>query len=253
MRITILQQDIAWADPRKNLESADEAISCLPDSDLFILPEMFSTGFCMQSELVAESTDGDTLCWMRRKAAERNCAIAGSVAVSEGGRYYNRFYFVGPDGKVEHYDKRHLFAYGGEHRCFTAGSERTVVMFRGMRILLAVCYDLRFPVWSRNRGDYDLVVYVANWPASRAEAWNTLLRARAIENQCYVAGVNRVGKDPACEYAGDSVLIDPYGRTMAACPRHAASYASARIDLTALRRFREKFPVWADADPFVLG
>ena len=188
----------------------------------------------------------------KRKAAERNCAIAGSVAVCENGNYYNRFYFVHPDGAVQHYDKKHLFTFGGEHKRFTAGTERVVVNFRGVRILLEVCYDLRFPVWSRNLGDYDMILYVASWPTPRVDAWSALLRARAIENQCYVAGVNRMGTDPTCEYSGGSAIIDPYGKTIAECPWSRESAVSADIDMEALQAFRKKFPVLDDADPFTL-
>ena len=187
MKITILQRNIEWANPQANVERADEAINRLPDADLFVLPEMFSTGFCTKPEGVAESADSETLHWMQRKAVERNCAVAGSVAVQENGKYYNRFYFVHPDGSVQHYDKKHLFTYGGEDKRFTAGTQRVVVNYRGVRILLEVCYDLRFPVWSRNLGDYDMILYVASWPTPRVDAWSALLRARAIENQCYVA------------------------------------------------------------------
>lgn len=253
MKITILQRNIEWANPEANIARADEVIGCLPEADLFVLPEMFSTGFCTRPEGVAESTGGEALRWMQRKAAERNCAVAGSVAVREDGKYYNRFYFVHPDGSVRHYDKRHLFAYGGEDTYFTPGHERVVVHFRGVRILLEVCYDLRFPVWSRNRGDYDVILYVANWPASRAGAWNTLLRARAIENQCYVAGVNRVGADPACGYSGGSAVIDPYGNTLAECPWDKEGAATAEVDRERLDAFRRKFPVGNDADAFALS
>ena len=221
MKITILQRNIEWANPQANIARADEAISCLPDADLFVLPEMFSTGFCTQPEGIAESADSETLHWMKRKAAERNCAIAGSVAVCENGNYYNRFYFVHPDGAVQHYDKKHLFTFGGEHKRFTAGTERVVVNFRGVRILLEVCYDLRFPVWSRNLGDYDMILYVASWPT-------------------------------ACEYSGGSAIIDPYGKTIAECPWSRESAVSADIDMEALQAFRKKFPVLDDADPFTL-
>ena len=215
MKITILQRNIEWANPQVNIERADEAVNRLPDADLFVLPEMFSTGFCTKPEGVAESADSETLHWMQRKAAERNCAIAGSVAVQENGKYYNRFYFVHPDGTVQH-------------------------------------YDLRFPVWSRNLGDYDMILYVASWPTPRVDAWSALLRARAIENQCYVAGVNRMGTDPACEYSGGSAIIDPYGKTMAECPWSCESEATAEIDMEKLAAFREKFPVLDDADSFSL-
>ncbi len=248
MKVTILQRDIVWGNPALNVERADAAIQALPDADLYVLPEMFSTGFCTQPEGMAETADSDTLHWMQRTAMVRNCAVAGSVAVEQDGKYYNRFYFVHPDGKVEHYDKKHLFTYGGEHLRFTAGEERVIVNYRGVRILLEVCYDLRFPIWARNRGDYDMIVYVASWPVSRIAAWSALLVARAIENQCYVAGVNRVGADPNCEYCGGSVVIDPYGQTIAACEHGQESMASAEIDMESLEAFRQKFPVLSDAD-----
>ena len=248
MKLTILQRNIEWANPVLNVERADEAIDRNSGADLYVLPEMFSTGFCTQPEGIAEPSDSDTLKWMKRKAAQTNAAIAGSVAVEEQGRYYNRFYFVKPDGEVVYYDKKHLFTYGGEHLRFTAGEERVVVEWRGVRILLEVCYDLRFPVWARNRGDYDMILYVASWPTPRVGAWSALLVARAIENQCYVAGVNRVGKDPACEYSGGSVIIDPYGRALATCADNTECEATAEIDMEALEAFREKFPVLKDAD-----
>ena len=248
MKITILQRDIEWANPALNVQRAEKAIDRNAGADLYLLPEMFSTGFCTQPEGIAESSDSDTLKWMKRKAAEIDTAIAGSVAVEQEGRYYNRFYFVKPDGTVTYYDKKHLFTYGGEHLRFTAGEERVVVEWRGVRILLEICYDLRFPIWARNRGDYDMILYVASWPTPRVAAWSALLVARAIENQCYVAGVNRVGTDPACEYCGDSVIIDPYGKTIAACADNTECEATAEVDMEVLEAFREKFPVLKDAD-----
>ena len=248
MKVTILQRNIEWANPALNVERANEAIDRNAGSDLYVLPEMFSTGFCTQPEGIAEPSNSDTLRWMQRKAAETNAAIAGSVAIEEQGKYYNRFYFVKPDGSVTHYDKKHLFTYGGEHLRFTAGEERVIVEWRGVRILLEVCYDLRFPIWARNRGDYDMILYVASWPTPRVAAWSALLVARAIENQCYVAGVNRVGTDPACEHCGGSVIIDPYGKAMATCADNTECEATAEIDMQALEAFREKFPVLKDAD-----
>ena len=250
MEITILQQNIVWSNPEANRKKADEAISRNPGADLYVLPEMFSTGFCTQPEGIAESTDSETLAWMKRKAAETNAAIAGSVAVTKDGKYYNRFYFVKPDGSVAQYDKKHLFTYGGEHLQFTPGNERVIVEWKGVRILLEICYDLRFPVWARNRGDYDMILYVASWPTPRVAAWSALLVARAIENQCYVAGVNRVGTDPACDYCGGSVIIDPYGKTLATCTMNKECEASAAIDMEILNAFRQKFPVLNDADMF---
>ena len=248
MKVSILQRNIEWGDVALNIERANEAIDRNTGSDLYVLPEMFSTGFCTQPEQVAEQEGGTALQWMQRKAAQIGAAIAGSVVVKEENRYYNRFYFVTPDGSVTRYDKHHLFTYGGEHHHFTAGNERCVVEYKGVRIMLQICYDLRFPIWARNRGDYDMILYVASWPTPRVAAWSALLVARAIENQCYVAGVNRVGNDPACEYCGGSVIIDPYGVKIAECEISQESEATAEIDMTALEAFRKKFPVLLDAD-----
>lgn len=250
MKITLLQQDINWGNPSLNVKEAERVMNLFPGSDLYVLPEMFSTGFCTQPEGLAEPVDSPTLAWMKEYASSHDCAVAGSVAVNEGQSYYNRFYFVNPDKTWSYYDKKHLFTYGKEHEHFTAGNRRVVVEFRGWHILLQICYDLRFPLWSRNRKDYDLALYVASWPTSRVEAWNTLLHARAIENQCYVAGVNRVGTDPNCEYSGGTILVDPYGRTVKECPRGEQSAVTVELDKTMLEAFREKFPVLDDADYF---
>lgn len=250
MKTVILQNDILWADPAGNIRKADAAISLSPDADLYILPEMFSTGFCTSPEGIAES-DGATLEWMKKKSAQSGAAIAGSVAIKEDGNFYNRFYFVKPDGDVVSYDKKHLFTYGKEHESFTAGDRRVIVEYLGVRILLEICYDLRFPVWSRNHGDYDMIIYVASWPASRISAWNSLLVARAVENQCYVAGVNRVGTDPSDSYSGGSVIVDPYGNVIARCQDGIESCSEAEIDMELLEAFRRKFPVLNDADRIV--
>ena len=248
MKISVIQQDIIWTDVEANIRKVDEAINSVPGSDLYVLPEMFATGFCTAPEGIAEEVGGPALQWMKSKAAETDAAIAGSLAVKEDGRHYNRFYFVEPNGRITYYDKKHLFTYGGEHEHFSAGSERVVVDFRGVRILLEVCYDLRFPIWSRNHGDYDMILYVASWPTVRIGAWKALLTARAIENQCYVAGVNRVGKDPSNEYSGGSMIIDPYGRIMTACEDGVEMTSSAHIDMDTLEAFRKKFPVLNDSD-----
>jgi predicted amidohydrolase len=248
MRVTILQRDIAWANPSLNIERLNQAIDRNPGADLYVLPEMFSTGFCTEPQGIAEGNNSLSLRWMTEKAAATNAAIAGSIAVEEDGHYYNRFYFVKPDSEVTSYDKHHLFTYGGEHLRFTAGNKRKIVELRGVRIMLQICYDLRFPIWVRNRGDYDMILYVASWPTPRVAAWSALLVARAIENQCYVVGVNRVGEDPACKYCGGSVVIDPYGRRIASCEDNTEMEASADIDMEALEAFREKFPVLRDAD-----
>ena len=252
MKIVLLQTDIAWANPEANVKNADAEIDKYEGVDLYVLPEMFSTGFCTEPQGIAESADSKTLRWMKSKAKEKDCALAGSVAIEENGKYCNRFYFVHPDGKVEWYDKKHLFTYGGEHKRYTAGKEKLIVNFKGWRIRLFVCYDLRFPVWSRNHNEYDVAIYVASWPTPRVDAWKTLLRARAIENQCYVLGVNRVGNDPYCNYTGGTAAIDPYGNTLAACTDGMAMSVETEIDMDGLNSFREKFPVLNDADEFEL-
>ena len=244
MKIAVLQHDIAWKDTGKNLQHLEDMMLGEECADLYVLPEMFSTGFCTQPQEVAEDAlEGQTLRWMKRMSIIANAAIAGSIAVKENGRYFNRLYFVRPDGKTYWYDKRHLFQYGGEDQWFTNGTQRVVAEFRGMRFLLQTCFDLRFPVWSRYQDDYDTILYVANWPLNRNLAWNTLLRARAIENQCFVAGANRVGHDPKCEYVGESAIIHPYGHELAVCPFGQESIRTAELDIEALRTFREKFPM----------
>ena len=251
MRVNILQHDIVWADPAKNRERLEKQLTEQPKADLYVLAEMFSTGFATEPEGIAER-DGGSLEWMKRMAKQLDAAIAGSVATEEDGCFYNRFYFVKPDGSVTHYDKHHLFTYSGEDKRFKRGEERVIVEWRGVRFLLLVCYDLRFPMWSRNRGDYDAMLYVASWPSSRVEAWKALLVARAIENQGFVIGVNRVGDDPKCQYQGGSAIIDPYGKTMANVPDFEAGYAAAEINMAELESFRQKFPVLNDADYFEL-
>lgn len=253
MKVSVIQMDIAWNDVEANLHRVGQLVDSVEgDTDLIVLPEMFSTGFAINPQGVAEREGGATLQWMERTARQHQCAVAGSVAVDTGQDYFNRFYFVGPQGAISIYDKRHLFAFGGEDKHFRAGCGRTVVEYGGVRFLLQVCYDLRFPVFSRNQGDYDAILYVANWPVARIEVWKTLLRARAIENQCYVVGVNRIGTDPYCEYPGCSMMVDAYGRIVAQCADNKEGTATAELRLEALRNFRQKFPVLKDADLFKL-
>lgn len=251
MKITLLQRDIAWADPEENRRRCERAIKALGPADLIVLPEMFSTGFATSPAGIAEKEPCQSLRWMQEIAQERGCAVAGSVALETEGRFVNRFYFVKPDTTFVFYDKHHLFTYSGEDKSYTAGQERVIVEHCGVRIRLLVCYDLRFPVWCRNNG-YDLALFVASWPTSRVDAWTTLLKARAIENQCYVVGVNRTGKDPACAYCGCSMAADPYGKVIADCGRDAECAAEAEIDMEKLAAFRKKFPVLNDADAFTL-
>lgn len=251
MKATIIQKDIEWINPQYNIASAELAIDNAPGADLYILPEMFSTGFCTEPENKADNHN-IALTWMVKESAKINAAICGSVAVEDDGKYYNRFYFVKPNGEISCYDKKHLFTYGKEDNHYTAGRKRVVVEYMGVRILLQVCYDLRFPIFSRNRKDYDMIIYVASWPIPRIEAWKTLIKARAIENQCYVAAANRIGKDPFCEYNGASAFIDPYGRIIQECEDHKSMTITAEINLDELNSFRKKFPVLDDADSFIL-
>lgn len=249
MKIALIQAGIDWSDTRKNGERMMKAVGENPGADLYILPEMFSTGF----NGICEKEPSASLGLMKSLAEEYGCAVAGSIALElSDGTKVNRFYFVTP-GRVEYYDKRHLFSYGGEHLNFTGGKERKVVTWKGVRFLLTVCYDLRFPVWSRNRGDYDVMLCVASWPVSRRYAWDCLLKARAIENQCFVAAVNRVGSDPSCVYNGGSVLLDPWGGEIVHCPDDCESVVCGDIDIESLTEFRRNFPALNDADEFVIA
>ncbi len=253
MKLLLVQTDIVWGDPAANFRRVDELIVGVDvsDIDLIVLPEMFSTGFATEPRGIAERNGALSLEWMRRTAARTNAAVTGSVAVEQEGRFYNRMFFVKPDGDVTAYDKRHLFSFAGEHKTYTGGSERVVVEWRGWRILLQVCYDLRFPVFARSRGDYDMIIYSANWPSVRIDVWNTLTKARAIENLCYVAAVNRTGDDPYVSYSGGTYLFDYKGRAVAS-DTGTEQAIIAEADLDALRAFRRKFPAGDDADGFRL-
>jgi predicted amidohydrolase len=253
MKISVVQFSPVWESPAASRDSLRSLLARISATDLLILPEMFSTGFVTNPVGVAEK-DGESLRFMQEMAAAHDCAVAGSLAVEEEGSYRNRFYFVYPDGSEVHYDKHHLFTYGGEHHRFTAGEKPVVAGYKGVRFLLQVCYDLRFPVFSRNRlledgsALYDMALYVASWPHVRMDAWDALLRARAIENQCFLAGVNRVGTDPGNSYSGHSVLLGPKGQVLAACRENREEITSCEINLEELRAFRNQFPVLQDAD-----
>ena len=213
LQLILLQYDIAWEDPKANKEHLETVFTELPAHiDLVVLPEMFTTGFTMTPANRAETMDGPTLQWLQRWSNQLNAAICGSLIIKEGMAYYNRFVFVSPSGEVTTYDKRHLFHMAGEGDQYTQGSNREIIEYRGWKILPQICYDLRFPVFSRNTQDYDLVIYVANWPKARVKAWDTLLQARAIENMSYVIGVNRIGCDGnKLEYVGHSAAYDLLG------------------------------------------
>lgn len=253
MKTVILQTDIVTDDAAANMAAATRLMDASPGADLYVLPEMWATGFCVSLTDATAAAAREARRWMAAEACRRHCAVAGSLAVpGAAGRWRNAFFFVHPDGHEDRYDKRHLFSPGDEPRQFAAGLERLVVTFRGVRFLLQVCYDLRFPVFARNRGDYDAILYVANWPDVRIDAWETLLRARAIENQCYVLGVNRIGLGTEGRYNGHSAIIDAYGRTLA-CAFDEEKALEAELDLERLAAFRSKFPVLADADAFELS
>lgn len=252
MKLLLLQTDIVWKDPQANLQRAGELITAAPQADLIALPEMFTTGYATDPAGAAEKDGAAVLEWMRQTARETGAAVTGSVAVEDEGRFYNRMFFVKPDGTHTVYNKRHLFSFAGEDKSYTAGTERVVVEWQGMRILLQVCYDLRFPVFARNRGDYDMIIYSANWPTVRIDVWNTLLKARAIENLCYVAGVNRVGNDPYTSYSGGTYLFDFKGKTAAQAHENREEAVFAETDKETLDAFRAKFPAGDDADDFTL-
>lgn len=264
MKITVLQADLIWEDATANLQRFEEKIRGLPEkTDLIILPEMFSTGFSMAPERTAESHGGSAFQWMQRMAKESGAILCGSLAVKENAHYYNRLYWVQSNGSYEQYDKRHLFSMAQEPAHFEAGTKKIIPVSQGIRFCPLICYDLRFPVWSRNRfekgkaasegWDYDVLIYVANWPAVRAFPWKQLLIARAIENQCYVIGVNRVGTDGnGFEHSGDSLIIGPKGEIIQQLAPSEEGLLQFTPDLEVLNAFRNQFPVGQDADAYFI-
>lgn len=259
LRVSLVQGATRWHDPAGNREYYGSLIAPLAgQTDLVVLPETFTSGFSNEAIHNAETMEGETVAWLREQAKQLAAAVTGSVQLRVGEGVFNRLLFATPDGEVRHYDKRHLFRYAEEHKRYAAGRERLIVEWRGWRICPLVCYDLRFPVFSRNRHDaqrgfdYDLVLFVANWPAARVYAWRTLLRARAIENLSYCAGVNRVGTDGnQLPYSGDSAVLDFMGHAMADLGAQEQTVTVA-LDPAPLAAFREKFPAWMDADAFEL-
>lgn len=247
----MIQTELAWENTDKNLDRFTEKIhSVKPQVDLIILPEMFTTGFTMQPGKVAETMDGKTVTWMRETARKSKSAITGSVVIKENGRFFNRLFFVKPDGSLEHYDKRHTFTLAGEDKVYTAGNKQLLVEYKGWKIYPQICYDLRFPVWSRNVMDYDMVFYVANWPKPRIHAWNTLLKARAIENMSYCIGVNRVGTDPKNEYNGHSAVYDCLGTQISTLSPSEDGVDQVTLNKDHLAEHREKLQFLKDRDNF---
>ncbi len=255
LTITLIQTPLFWEDKAANLAMLEKKIFALTEkTELVVLPEMFSTGFSMQPESLAEEMDGETVAWMKKVAATKKIILTGSLIITEAGHYFNRLMWVLPDGSLGYYDKRHRFAFAGEDEKYTPGNKRLIARVKGWKINLQVCYDLRFPVWARQQTEetteYDILLYVANWPERRSYAWKTLLTARAIENQCYVIGVNRVGNDGNGIYhSGDSMAIDALG-TIVYHKTGEEDIHTIVLEKEPLDNIRNKFPFWKDADSF---
>lgn len=252
LRISLVQSDLVWEDIDENLSYHYSLIQDLKNkTDLIVLPEMFTTGFSLNVNSVAQTMQSETVIWMKNTAKELNSAITGSFICEEKNQYFNRQLFVFPDGNYEFYDKRHLFRMGDENKIFTSGKKQVIVNLNGFRIKLFTCYDLRFPVWSRNKNNYDVAIYVANWPEARKNVWSTLLKARAIENQIFVVGVNRVGVDGMkLKYSGNSAVIDAKGNEILETAEHKTEVKTIEISLDDLENFRKAFPVLLDGDEF---
>ena len=255
--ITTIQTNLYWEDIDKNLAHFDDKLNLLTEpTDIIVLPEMFTTGFTMNTGLLAEEHGGKGLNWMQKKAKEKNCVLVGSISVKDGQNFHNRLYWVMPDGTYQHYDKRHLFQMGKEDVYYTAGTKKILIDYKGWKICPLICYDLRFPVWSRNRKDntYDVLIYVANWPEVRSYPWKQLLIARAIENQAYVVGVNRIGEDGnAIVHSGDSCVINPRGELISKTTSHEDISETVSLSYTYLEEFRKVFPVMLDGNEFTLS
>ena len=255
LKISIVQTDIAWENKQENLRMLREKLHALRGTtEIVVLPEMFSTGFTMKSRELAEPVSGITVRILKELAADFQLALCGSFICSERSNYYNRAFFITPEGEEFYYDKRHLFRMGNEAEYFSSGNNKLIISYRGWNICLLVCYDLRFPVWSRNvNNEYDLPIYVASWPQARRLAWDTLLCARALENMCYVCGVNRIGVDGnKLIYNGGSVVFSAKGEVLASVPDGEEGIETVSLSLISLQQLRDKFPVWKDADAFRL-
>ena len=252
LNITLLQANLVWKNIKKNRENFEKEIfSIVSETDIIVLPEMFTTGFIMEPKDFAETMDGETVNWMIKLAKIKNSAICGSIIIKENKKYYNRFLFVKPSGDLIYYNKRHLFTLAGEHKQYQNDNKQIIINYKGWKICPLICYDLRFPVWSRNVSNYDVLIYVANWPKPRVSAWNTLLKARAIENMSYVIGVNRVGKDEnGHEYTGNSTVLDELGNEMTIIPENIEATLSTSLCKDKLIASRKKFNFLNDKDLF---
>ncbi len=253
LRVCLVQADLAWEDKTQNLQLLYDQVAKSAPADLVVLPEMFSSGFTMNPAANANTMDGEAVNWMHKLAKEQNAAITGSLVIEENGNYYNRLFFVEPNGKPHTYDKRHLFTLAGEEKVYNDGSERIIIAYKGWRIMPQVCYDLRFPVWCRNDMDYDLIYFVANWPERRSYHWRQLLLARAIENQAYCIGVNRVGDDGNGVYhSGDSAAIDPLGEYLSKIKPGDVATEVVILKKSQVEKVRGRFGFLKDRDDFEL-
>ena len=255
LNVVGIQADLFWENPTKNLAYFEDKINNLSENiDLVVLPEMFTTGFTMNPEKVAEKMNGITISWMQKMASEKQIAITGSLVIQEDKKYYNRLVFVHPSGKIETYDKRHSFTLAGENKVYTSGNKKLIIAYKGWRICPLICYDLRFPVWARNTENYDLLIFMANWPVTRIKAWNILLKARAIENMSYVIGVNRTGKDAnKYKYSGNSLIVDYLGETISSLSENETGLISFTIDKDHQNKMREKLGFLNDKDSFSIN
>jgi omega-amidase len=255
LKIIGIQADLVWENPKQNITFFEEKIAPLEnDVDLIVLPEMFTTGFTMNPEKVAEKMTGFSVSWMRKIAKEKQTAICGSLVISDFNKFYNRFVFVHPSGEIETYNKKHSFTLAGEDKVYTSGTKKIIIEYKGWKICPLICYDLRFPVWARNIENYDLLIYIANWPVARVSAWDTLLKARAIENMSYVVGVNRTGKDANnYEYSGNSLLIDYLGKELSSLEKNELGIVTATLVKSDQDKIRKKLGFLTDKDSFKIS
>jgi predicted amidohydrolase len=259
LKISVIQSDLVWENPAENLKNFNKKISEIKEtSDIILLPEMFNTGFTMNVNDFSEDETGSTIKWMKSTAFGKKCAVGGSIIFNKNNKHYNRFYWVDKDGELRHYDKKHLFRFAKENECFQQGNNTVIIDHEGWKIKPMVCYDLRFPVWARNKYkngkfEYDVLIYVANWPEKRKHHWKTLLMARAIENMCYVIGINRIGVDgKGNSYSGNSVVISPKGDRIAELKNSEEETVTVELSYKDLVQYREKFNVASDWDDFRL-
>lgn len=254
LKVALIQSDLVWENLEENRNNFEIKIKAIPEIiDLIVLPEMFTSGFTMNASSVAETMSGETIVWLQKLAKEKDAAITGSLVISENRNFYNRSVFIHPNGKIDIYDKRHTFTLAGEHKVYTAGKNNTIIYYKDWKIRPLICYDLRFPVWARNTDDYDLLLYVANWPKPRINAWDALLKARAIENMSYSIGVNRVGEDASGHnYPGHSACYDVLGKKIAGFQPNEDGINIVELDKNTIRKYRNKLNFLNDRDSFTL-